>query len=50
MTVDTTPCAAAFHPAVAEAAHRAGAEAVGVVDLGAPGPPRLPKVVIPRPF
>ena len=37
MTVDTTPCAGALHPAVAEAAHRAGAEAVGVVDLGAPG-------------
>jgi hypothetical protein len=35
--VDTIACAGALHPAVAEAAYRAGAEAVGLVDLGGPG-------------
>lgn len=37
MPVDATACAGALHPAVAEAAHRAGADAVGLVDLGDPG-------------
>lgn len=37
MPVDATARAGALYPAVAEAAHRAGARAVGLVDLGGPG-------------
>ena len=36
MPVDLTARAGALYPAVAEAAHRAGADALGLVDLGGP--------------
>ena len=36
MPTDGSPRVAVLYPAVAEAAHRAGADAIGVVDLGGP--------------
>ena len=35
---DETARVGVLYPAVAEAAHRAGADAVGLIDVGGPGP------------